>query len=113
MTDGDLERSQPLKQSDKEVVRDAKKDFPSKVSHEETVKKLSSEISVDEMEKFLSSFTSFRTRYFRSSTGHESGEWLLKHVKTIAKMANESLVSVKVSQFKVPRFTGLSEIPTL
>lgn len=52
------------------------------------------------MRKFLSSFTAFRTRYYRSETGAQSQKFLLGQVEQIA--ASNKDLKVDVREFKHP-----------
>ncbi|KAJ6264259.1 hypothetical protein Dda_0403 [Drechslerella dactyloides] len=66
--------------------------YPSGPQHEAIIKPLLAKLDKSNMQKHLEKFTSFWTRYFRSSSGAESSRWLLSQVNGTAK-ANP-LVSV-------------------
>jgi leucyl aminopeptidase len=60
--------------------------FPTKLSYTaKLLEPLFDHISIPEMTKFLTSFSAFRTRYYRSSTGKESQQFLLKHLKDVRR----------------------------
>ncbi|PSN69187.1 leucine aminopeptidase 1 [Corynespora cassiicola Philippines] len=54
--------------------------FPSNVAHNETIKPLLKKLEKDNMYKHLEKFTSFHTRYYKSSYGAQSSAWLLSQV---------------------------------
>jgi leucyl aminopeptidase len=70
--------------------------FPKKVKHSSLVENFISMISTDEMLAFLTKFTSFHTRYYKSSSGRDSSAWLLEKVTALAKLSNNT---VTVSHF--------------
>ncbi|KAL8732050.1 MAG: hypothetical protein Q9166_003002 [cf. Caloplaca sp. 2 TL-2023] len=58
--------------------------FPKELTHNETLNPAMKELSKKNMRKHLERFTSFYTRYYKSSYGAESSAWLLDQVnKTI------------------------------
>ncbi|KAL3898542.1 MAG: hypothetical protein SGCHY_002676 [Lobulomycetales sp.] len=83
-----------------EPTRDDLVVFP-KVRQMSTVKALSAKIDLGVMRKFLTKFSSFHTRYYKSTYGKESSEWLLKHLSVIAENAKPG-VSVTVEPFSNP-----------
>ncbi|KAJ3044423.1 Leucine aminopeptidase 1 [Rhizophlyctis rosea] len=53
------------------------------------------------MTDFLTTFTGFKTRYYKSSSGAESAEWLFNQVLDIADEANKAgKLNVSVSKFE-------------
>lgn len=73
--------------------------FPSKLSYsQKALKPLFDRLDLDNMHKFLSSFTAFRTRYYRSETGAQSQKFLLGQIEQIA--ASNKHVNVSVREFK-------------
>lgn len=56
--------------------------------------------NTDLMKSTLPTLTKFNTRYYRSSTGAQAGEWLFGKVKDVAAANNASNLSVTVTQFK-------------
>ena len=61
--------------------------YPDKVAFNETVSPLMKNLSKKNMRKHLERFTSFHTRYYKSSYGAESSAWLYSQVN---KTVNES-----------------------
>ncbi|ODN73212.1 hypothetical protein L202_07771 [Cryptococcus amylolentus CBS 6039] len=59
--------------------------YPTPGNHTKEIKKIIKGLDIGCMKKFLTKFTSFRTRYYRSDTGKESQQFLLKTLKDIAK----------------------------
>ncbi|KAL8720277.1 MAG: hypothetical protein Q9225_002845 [Loekoesia sp. 1 TL-2023] len=75
----DLGKSTPMTVSERATVT-----FPLKPVYNETLQPMMKELSKRNMRKHLEKFTSFYTRYYKSSYGAESSAWLLKQVnKTI------------------------------
>lgn len=59
-------------------------EYPSSLSHNETVKKLAKNLEKKNMQKHLEQFTSFHTRYYKSDYGVQSAHWLYDQVnKTV------------------------------
>jgi leucyl aminopeptidase len=54
--------------------------FPSKTAHNKTIAPMLEKLEKKNMQKHLEKFTSFHTRYYKSSTGAESSAWLLSQV---------------------------------
>jgi leucyl aminopeptidase len=54
--------------------------FPSKTAHNKTIAPMLEKLEKKNMQKHLEKFTSFHTRYYKSSTGAESSAWLLGQV---------------------------------
>lgn len=67
--------------------------FPSKLQHHKALKKVFKLISQDGPRKHLAKFTSFHTRYYKSSTGRDSQAWLLKTMSEL--VASYDYVSVR------------------
>ena len=61
--------------------------FPKEVKLQDEVKPLLKNLSKTHMEDHLQTFTSFRTRYYKSDYGRQSSEWLLKQVQDTIKEA--------------------------
>lgn len=60
--------------------------YPSTPKHNATLQSLLPSLSKENMRKHLTTFTGFHTRYYKSSYGAESSQWLLEQVnKTIAE----------------------------
>jgi leucyl aminopeptidase len=63
------------------------------------VKQLLKKLSTDEMVSFLTLFSSFKTRYYKSSSGKEASEFMFSKVKTLTEQAK---VPVTVKKFLHP-----------
>lgn len=76
--------------------------FPSKWAHghKELEKDFYNHIDKDRIMQRLRKFTSFRTRYYRSSEGKASQKWLLDTVKSVA--AQEPSLHIHVEEFPHP-----------
>lgn len=72
--------------------------FPSKVKHQQALKKVFAKISKEGPRKHLEKFTSFHTRYYKSESGRQSQAWLLKTVRDLVD-GNEF---VQVEEFAHP-----------
>ncbi|KAF3941352.1 hypothetical protein ABW19_dt0204198 [Dactylella cylindrospora] len=59
--------------------------FPSEPQHVDLIKPLLANLTKANMQEHLEKFTSFYTRYYRSSSGAESSRWLLSKVTDTAK----------------------------
>jgi leucyl aminopeptidase len=79
----------PLHISSKEAT------FPSKLSHQKVLNStVFPEISEKGPRSNLEKFTSFRTRYYRSSTGRDSQLWLMGMAKAIASTRKDLDITV-------------------
>ena len=56
--------------------------YPNTTAFNSTVKSLAKALSKKNMRTHLETFTAFHTRYYKSSYGIQSAEWLLEQVKT-------------------------------
>ncbi|KAK4044104.1 hypothetical protein C8A01DRAFT_31702 [Parachaetomium inaequale] len=61
--------------------------FPAKPKLQKEVNPLLANLSKTEMKDHLTTFTSFHTRYYKSSYGRQSSEWLLSQVRDTIKQA--------------------------
>ncbi|KAJ3214907.1 Leucine aminopeptidase 1 [Dinochytrium kinnereticum] len=75
--------------------------LPASPSHPSIVKPLTANISIPHLESWLTKFTSFKTRYYQSSSGAESSLWLLDQVKEVAAGAVDG-VKVTARKFDHP-----------
>ncbi|GAA5917055.1 hypothetical protein JCM6882_001913 [Rhodosporidiobolus microsporus] len=76
-----------------------KPSFPEKLTYAvKDLQPIFDHISLDKMRTFLTSFTGFRTRHYRSDTGRQSQQFLLGQVKQVAK-SNKKL-HIRVSEFE-------------
>ncbi|KAF7728736.1 Leucine aminopeptidase 1 [Apophysomyces ossiformis] len=72
--------------------------IPSHVKYQDEVKPFIGNLTTDTMKELLTRFTKFETRYYKSDSGRESGEWLLEQVKSVASSADH----VSVAPFAHP-----------
>ncbi|KAF2455000.1 hypothetical protein BDY21DRAFT_290109 [Lineolata rhizophorae] len=76
--------------------------FPSDVALNESVHPMLPVLDKDNMEANLKVFTSFRTRYYKSSYGVESSNWLLGRVKDVVEGSGATEYGATVEHFKHP-----------
>jgi leucyl aminopeptidase len=57
--------------------------YPTPGNYSSEIKGLEKGLSLDHMKDFLKEFTSFRTRYYRSETGKQSQQFLMKTIKEV------------------------------
>lgn len=75
--------------------------FPTKLSYsKKSISKVLDKISTKEMRTFLTAFSGFRTRYYRSSEGKQSQNFLLGQISQIAN-SNKDL-KIKIKEFPHP-----------
>ncbi|KAJ3110257.1 Leucine aminopeptidase 1 [Phlyctochytrium bullatum] len=104
ITDGDLEHVSTLKAP-------ARYKPPTSPTQQDIVKPLTANISVANLESWLTKFTSFRTRYYQSTTGKQSAEWLYGQVEDVAKGAADGLkITVKKFEHPWPQFSVIARI---
>ena len=74
--------------------------FPEKIKYgkKELQKRYYDHIDTGKMKVFLEKFSSFRTRYYRSSTGRESQQWLLGKVTDLVEQ--NPRLNMTVKEFK-------------
>ncbi|BGP16500.1 hypothetical protein JCM10213_001163 [Rhodosporidiobolus nylandii] len=78
-----------------------KKPFPSKLTYNTSdLQPLFDNISLYKMKEFLTSFTGFRTRHYRSDTGKQSQQFLLGQIRQIAKKNKD--LKIRISEFQHP-----------
>lgn len=71
--------------------------YPTKASHGKVVEPLLEQINLDTVKSNLAQFTSFYTRYYKSSTGLESADWLYGVVeRTVSELPLEAVTLRKV-----------------
>ncbi|KAI8813649.1 hypothetical protein BJ742DRAFT_672451 [Cladochytrium replicatum] len=73
---------------------------PAGVTHQVLVEPILSNVSESSMESFLTEFSSFRTRYYQSQSGKESGDWLFAQVKALLNRYPSDRYKTSVRQFK-------------
>ncbi|KAJ3286120.1 Leucine aminopeptidase 1 [Rhizoclosmatium sp. JEL0117] len=92
VTDGDLESVAGLTPPRRFAI-------PAKPVHQAVVNPLLAKISMTETKKWLTEFTSFKTRYFKSQSGKESAEWLYTQLKTLTAKADPSKLKITIQKF--------------
>jgi len=74
--------------------------FPSKPAHQKELQPLLKNLTKSNMRENLETFTSFYTRYYKSDTGRQSSEWLLKKAKGLIKDAGADEYGASAAHFK-------------
>ncbi|KAI1084067.1 Zn-dependent exopeptidase [Whalleya microplaca] len=69
--------------------------YPSAMTQETTVKDLISQLSTDNLKDKLTTFSEFHTRYYTSTTGQQSSEWLLSEVNAVISASEAKNASAK------------------
>ena len=77
-------------------------EYPVQPSFDGEVKPFIGNLTTRHMKQDLEKFTSFHNRYYRSSYGEKSSEWLYKQIFDIIDDANDAGLDVDVS---VRKFT--------
>jgi leucyl aminopeptidase len=85
--------------------------FPSAVAQKSGVTPLISKLSASNMQSKLTTFVGFNNRYYKSTTGKQSSEWLLAQVQAVATASGVSGVTVRA--FSHPSWTQNSVIATI
>ncbi|GAA96804.1 uncharacterized protein L969DRAFT_20147 [Mixia osmundae IAM 14324] len=80
--------------------------LPASLKHADKLSAYFDALSTDRMKAFLTTFSGFRTRYYRSQTGKESSEWLQAQVQQLA-LKHKSL-NMSVAAF--PHSWGQSSV---
>ncbi|KAK9460148.1 uncharacterized protein V1516DRAFT_640901 [Lipomyces oligophaga] len=80
------------------ITIDVNVTFPSNISFYDVASPLLANISIENMKTNLANFTSFYTRYYKSTTGADSSTWLFNTVKAIAAVDK----SIRVFPFHHP-----------
>jgi len=76
--------------------------FPSKTAFKEELTPLLSNLTKSNMEKNLVKFSSFHTRYYKSTSGADSSAWLLANVRGLIKEAGAEKYGVSAKHFEHP-----------
>ncbi|KAI9000220.1 hypothetical protein BC832DRAFT_520323, partial [Gaertneriomyces semiglobifer] len=107
VTDGwwDDDGLQTLKRPSKDNFR-----LPQNVTHQDIVEPLVKQISEDEMEAFLTEFSGFHTRYYRTASGKAASEWLYTKCNKIAESVNDHNGEVKMSVRQFDHRWGQSSV---
>ncbi|KAJ3315252.1 Leucine aminopeptidase 1 [Boothiomyces sp. JEL0838] len=73
-------------------------DFPTKPSYQDVANKLIENIDTNRMEEFLTAFSGFHTRYFKSDSGKESSQWLYDQLESLPEKHPRDDVKFTVSK---------------
>ncbi|RKO95210.1 Zn-dependent exopeptidase, partial [Caulochytrium protostelioides] len=86
--------------------------FPTNLTQQERVQPLLEQIDIERMTRFMTKFTSFRNRYYKSRYGKEAGDWLFAYVTELCKdvVANPEKNGMSVSVRQVSHAWGQSSI---
>lgn len=87
--------------------------YPKEMEHIDKVNGLIDGLSKENMQKDLEKFTSFHTRYYKSSYGIESATWLYKQVQNVVHDAGADGWGASVEKFEHPwgQFSIIARIP--
>lgn len=87
--------------------------YPAEMKRTEEIAPLTQHLSKDSMRQHLETFTSFHTRYYKSSTGVESATWLYEQIVEIVEKAGAVEHGVTVDRFAHPwgQFSIIARIP--
>lgn len=76
--------------------------YPGKMEHRDNVTQLARGLSKQNMKQNLEHFTSYHTRYYKSSTGVESATWLYEQVAGLVTQSGADKHGATVAQFAHP-----------
>ncbi|KAI8927904.1 hypothetical protein BC831DRAFT_450925 [Entophlyctis helioformis] len=98
VTDGDMDLIASIAGS-RDVSAAPVAEYPSRAAFQDTVQPILTAVSPDNMKDFLTRFSGFKTRYFRSGSGAESCQWLFDQVQDLADTHGRSDIRLSVSKF--------------
>ncbi|RUP43570.1 hypothetical protein BC936DRAFT_137002 [Jimgerdemannia flammicorona] len=84
------------------IPRDGFGYIPSTPAYEDEVTPFIGNLTTELMESNLKVFTSFRNRYYKSTSGADSAKWLHKQISDTIASADPDSVDVSVRKFKHP-----------
>lgn len=76
--------------------------FPKEAAQQKALKPLLKDLSKSNMRAHLEHFTSYHTRYYKSSSGAASAKWLYEEVRTLLESSGATLNGAEAHQFKHP-----------
>ncbi|ODH13203.1 leucine aminopeptidase 1 [Paracoccidioides brasiliensis] len=87
--------------------------FPSELNRTAEVKQLASQLSKENMFNHLTNFTSFHTRYYKSTAGTQSATWLFEQVQQTVNNSLAVKYGAKVETFNHSwsQFSIIASIP--
>ncbi|KAJ3416427.1 hypothetical protein HDV05_001585 [Chytridiales sp. JEL 0842] len=95
VTDEAVEHSNPLRRRDLEQEPTVFAP-PLTLSRQSQVTPLTSQVSISSMTTFLTTFSGFTTRFYKTQTGSDSSEWLYQQILAISKTSPvQGLVTVE------------------
>lgn len=92
---------------------ESKTKFPAKTAYNDTVRPLAKSLSKKNMHDHLTTFTSFHTRYYKSSSGIDSAKWLMGQINEtiVAAGADKYGATVKMFPHSWGQFSVIAQIP--
>ncbi|KAI8849443.1 hypothetical protein BC829DRAFT_391768 [Chytridium lagenaria] len=105
VTDGDLSASS--------LVPPLRFKPPTTPTQQDIVKPLFANVSTTHLESWLTKFTSFKNRYYQSSSGGESAQWLFDQVSELGAKADKVKVTVKKFDHPWPQFSTIARVEAL
>src|SRR3984885_12459751 len=87
--------------------------YASKTAFNSSVKSLAKDLSKQNMQTHLETFTSFHTRYYKSSYGVQSAEWVLEQVSSTIAVSGADKYGTSVRKFahEWGQFSIIATIP--
>jgi len=67
-----------------------KAEYPKPGKQSKTIKKMHETLDIDHMRAFLTKFSGFRTRYYRSETGKQSQHFLYQTIEEVCEAVQGS-----------------------
>lgn len=85
--------------------------YPNAASFGGTVNDLFGQLSTDNLEKTLTTFSEFHTRYYASDTGKQASDWLLEQVQAAIDASDASGATVKAFDHSWKQDSIIATIP--
>jgi bacterial leucyl aminopeptidase len=76
-----------------------------------TVTSLISKLNADNIVRTLTTFSEFHNRFYKSPTGQESSEWLLKQVQAVIAASGAKNVNVRAFNHSFVQSSVIATIP--
>lgn len=95
------------------MFQDKPVQYPTKLTHNDSISTLSKNLSKKNMRRNLEHFTSFHTRYYKSESGVESANWLFGQIEAIIKESGAAANGATVEKFAHSwgQFSTIARIP--
>lgn len=84
--------------------------FPNKTHHGEIVEEYKTKVDEKRMKSFLTGFSGFQTRYFKSDYGRDSAEWLYKHLSGLVPIVKNVTLTVKKFEHPWKQFSIIARL---